>query len=274
MLNIIGKIDLAQFERKKKPEISSEKFDRFLASYAEGVNKEFGHFLNTDTSIDSSAVGYDQAEAAMLSGMLEDKERMWAKDQGKDLRTWRADREKNSDNVAEKAITSLMAKFFGERFVMARAAKFDDYENGVDNVLIDKQTGAVVCGLDDVLRKGSDKGESKKAEKMVGIYRRQGMNMKYGATINKGQLQRRSFKNLPAFYVSIDEDDLGKICQDFSEGNNFSEIEKRTMEKVMQSLSEQYHNLSPDDYHPNLAANLEAFRSSLSAMRNILDSKK
>jgi hypothetical protein len=266
MLNILGKIDLSQFEKKKRPEISGERFDSFLSNYATKINQEFPEFLHSDASINFIHKDYDQAELRRDQTIVSGKEAYWS---GGDLATWLKKKENNPSSIAEKAVSSLMVKFFGERFVIARASKFDDYENGIDNVLIDKETGAVVCGLDDVLGHEGDDGGDKKQEKMDKIYRKQGATLKYGATVVSGELKRKSFRYLPVFFLALSKEELGSLCSDFKD-NIKSDVEYRVMEKLVNSLNEQHSDLDKANFHPELLKNLNSFNKLLTVMKDLI----
>lgn len=266
MLNILGKIDLAQFEKKKRPEISGEVFDSFLLHYSEKINQEFPGFLHSDGSIDFVHPDYNQTELKRDMEMVSDKEKDWSLG---DIAGWQKKRENNPSNVAEKAVSSLMAKFLGERFVVARASKYDDYENGIDNVLLDKETGAVICGLDEVLGHEGDDGGTKKQEKMDKIYKRQGANLKYGATVVGSELRRKSFRHLPVFFLSLSKEELAGLCNGFKD-DSYSDIEYQVMDKLLGSLNSQYDNLDDNNFHHELRSNLESFRGSLAVMKELV----
>lgn len=74
-----------------------------------------------------------------------------------------ASREKNPANIAEIATTLLFDKVLNKDFIIVRASTYDDYENGADHLIIDKQSGAVICGLDEAILGESIKDTGEKS---------------------------------------------------------------------------------------------------------------
>ena len=47
------------------------------------------------------------------------------------------------------AIMVLLHKMLKDDFVVLRSAKRDDYAGGVDMLIVNRKTGAVICAIDD-----------------------------------------------------------------------------------------------------------------------------
>jgi hypothetical protein len=200
--------------------------------------------------------------------IISSQEESWAKDEGKTVDDWKKSREKNPAAIAELAVSVLLHKAIGDKFIIARASKFDDYQNGVDNVLIDRENGNIVCGFDEVLGREGNDGSEKKKLKLMREAERGGINIRYGATIEKGELMRKSFRNIPAFYLGLSKDELGQILESLDKGERLSESEKTVLNKLFMSLDTQINDLENDEYvrDVNLKRNLTNFKDSLAKM--------
>ena len=109
------------------------------------------------------------------------------------------EKEKSRSNQAEMAITALLHRFLSERFLVVRASTFDDYKHGTDNVILDTETGAVVCAFDEVLRNDSDQKQSPaKIEKIKKKAFLGGTEVKYGFSLRDGKLNRERIREKPA----------------------------------------------------------------------------
>ncbi len=99
------------------------------------------------------------------------------------------------------AITALLHKILKENFLVVRTSTFDDYKNGIDNLILDKRTGAIICTFNEVLENegGRERGESKKVQKVKKSAALGGNKAKYAITLKDGKIIRSSIKNIPVF---------------------------------------------------------------------------
>ncbi|MFZ4631613.1 MAG: hypothetical protein ACOYL8_00205 [Patescibacteria group bacterium] len=234
-------IDLSRFEKKKK-EINPEHYlaclkENLLKMAAEN-NEYFPDFLDNDGKISLSGREAESDKALTLA-----QEEGFSASSGKDLKTWRDATEKKSSNLTEIAITIMLHKILKKDFIVARASNYDDYNNGVDNVLVDKLSGEVVCGFDEVLSNIADDGGAKKEAKLEKIMAKGGARIKYGAKLENGKLVRSEVRNIPAFYMSLSKDELANLLESIK--NNPSEIglvEENIFNKLINSLEAQALN--------------------------------
>lgn len=270
-LKILGKINLPPREKPKSREDLTALLEERMSAMAQEVNKNYGHFLREDGSIDALGEGYNKAEAEEDQKHLALKEEVWAKESGKSLDKWLFDREHSKPNLLELAITNTMHKVWGERFIVARASKYDDYENGVDNVLIDKQTGAVVCGFDEVVAKGDEREAKKKEDKILNKAKRGGAYIKYGATLKDGILLKKKLKNIPAFYLSVNQGELDDLLR-AAKTKEVLPVEKKILKELLASLRLQLNRLEELDAvkQEDLKNNLLSFQDSLSVLEKSL----
>ncbi len=231
------KIDLEKFQKPAAPESYAPVLKERLAAMARSINEEYKQdFLDADGRIVVAGGESDKDKEWALS--MEDR---WAQEKGMDLPAWRADKEKGSGTIAEMTMTVILNKLLNKDFIVARASDYDDYKNGIDHVLVDKNTGFVVCGFDEVVDdlQGYYSVVSKK-EKMKNIVAKGGSQIKYGATIEKEQLVRSSFENVPTFYVALSTPELGKLLEAVkNDPEAISAEEDKVFNKLVLSLQEQ-----------------------------------
>lgn len=271
-LKIIGNIDLSQFDKKPtktKLEVRndleeleekagySEMLNSGLKNMADETNERFGYFLKNDVSVDPAGYKFPNKEADQK--FVEEKERIFAADRHLTREEWLIDREKARGIITEKALTLLFHKFFGEDFIIARTAAYDDYCHGVDMMIINLETGAPICGVDEM---GANDTHSyyKKGQKIYDIIGHNGAYVKYGATFKNNELQKKAIKNVPAFYMSLDEPDLEKLLPALAT-SKVSEVESNIVGRILSSFDGQMATLYKD--HVNVKENLFTTRNSL-----------
>lgn len=259
------------FDKKKKVggEPSLENYlpdlKNYLAKQAEEVNRDFTNFLDKEGKI--NLVGEDASNDSYLVSV---QEKGYSQEKGKSVADWQRDKEKNPANLTEMALTVMLHKFLHEYFIVARSSSFDDYNNGVDQVLVYKSTGEVVCGIDEVIVNPSDKdGNSKKAAKLESIMSKGGARIKYGAKMQDEKLVRSGVKNIPAFYMSLNKAELGELLKSLKDNpSEISSVEEKIFSRLLDSLEEQARGLS-------LNKELQAkTQSALQKLRICLDNKR
>jgi hypothetical protein len=179
------------------------------------------------------------------------------------------DKQKSKNYQMELAVTALLYKVLSDRYFIARTSKYDDYVNGIDNIIVDKETGTVVCAFDEVHEGGDGQRTAKKEQKILKSAKKGGAKIHFGLGMNDGQLQRTELKNLPVFYLGLDTDHLNDLIEDMStEGNgSLSKTEQLTFELLMQSVSKQIENISDQKDIPQaVLENLNKFKESFAGM--------
>jgi len=266
-LKIVGNIDLSQFDKKpsklelradlEAKEGYNDMLDSGLKNMAAATNNRFGHFLKSDVSIDTAEYKFPNKETDQK--FVEEKERVFAAERNMTREEWLIDREKARGIITEKVLTLLFYKFFGEDFIIARTAAYDDYCHGVDMMIINLETGAPICGVDEM---GADDAYSyyRKGQKIYDIIGHNGAYVKYGATFRNGELQKKAIKNVPAFFMSLDEADLKKLLPALAT-TEVSEVESSIIQRILSSFDGQMATLYKG--HVNVKENLFASRNSL-----------
>lgn len=253
-------IDLSKFEKTKKEpkwETYLPNLKNSLSTLSEKINQELPGFVDNEGRIVMTG---EMAEGDKR--LVDAQEDAFSRENGKSVESWNRDNEKNPSSLTEMALTVLLQKQLGDDFIVARSSKYDDYNNGVDQVIVYRPTGEVVCGFDEVIGKDNDNGSGKKKEKLERIMARGGARIKYGAKLENGKLVRGEIKNIPAFFMGINKTDLRELLDSLknnSEKN--SEAEEKIFNKLLESLESQASGQNLDDnLKEKTASMLEKFR--------------
>ncbi len=233
---IVGQIPLDQLERgrkKKSPESFASQVRNDLKSLAENINERYGEILESNGRIKIT----DEADFKFI----EIKEKAWAQESGLSLEDYRNKKEASSNSLAEQAITLSLAKVLGPRFLSVRSSAWDDYENGVDNLLLDLETGSVVCGFDEIVEGYGQDGGAKKEKKIMDKFVRGGSFVQYGIkSVGESGKEVVISKqtNLPTFFVSLTKDELSDLLENINKPE-ISESEKKVIGEMLSSLEYQ-----------------------------------
>ncbi|MGE4554892.1 MAG: hypothetical protein AB7D02_02090 [Candidatus Paceibacterota bacterium] len=132
---------------------------------------------------------------------------------------------KKAGEQLEMIKTAILNKFLYEKFYVVRASLYDDIFNKVDNVILNKNTGEIICAFDEV---EDIKGEKFKEKKEKVLLRNQrGVALKYGLKLENNQIKLTSIENLPIFYIALPNEYLEKAINNFEpEFEKKSECEK------------------------------------------------
>lgn len=270
---IIGKIDLSAFQKKaeQKPVFNPEKYlpklENILAAQSQEINEEFPDFLDGEAKIKIVGEYAEKDREEVL-----EIEEYFARGRQQDLIVWQENKKKHPATLAEMAVTAVLHKFIGKDFVVARAADYDDYKNGVDNVLIDKKTGAVICGFDEVLGAVGDGGIQMKEEMIAksekkAERKRTGARLKYGATITNGVLERKSLNNLPTFFLSLSREELMLLLEDINKNQTEGgEYEKKMFGKFISLIETQAKQSEEKELDPILRERLLSTKKIISEL--------
>jgi hypothetical protein len=255
-LEILGKISLDNLEKKprrKNPEFYAVKIENEMKELAAAVNEKFGDVLDPDGRIKTT----DQYDKKIIKI----KEEVWARERGLNLEDFKEKQEKSNGSLAEKAITLSLAKVLGNKFLSVRSSVWDDYENGVDSLLVDTETGNLICGFDEVIEGYGQNGQDKKEEKIMQKFAKGGAYTKYGLELSSGEnsdLKIATRRNLPTFFVAVNKEELNDLLENVS-SEGISTVEKKVFFDLISSLEMQLDKMKNNDINVNeeLKENLE-----------------
>lgn len=189
----------------------------------------------------------------------------------------REKKEASKSNQAEMIITALLHKILKERFLVVRSSVFDDYKYGIDNLILDKETGAVICAFDEVLENegDSERGASKKIEKIKKSAIRGGTEAKYGISLKEKTLTRGHLRNIPVFYLTLESKDLIELTEHLFNNHEeaATEAEERLFSHLVHSIKEQKKMLEQLNLPAVMKRRLESFESSLATLESFVAKK-
>ncbi|MFH0856453.1 MAG: hypothetical protein V1860_00970 [bacterium] len=247
-----------------------ERVDKILAEIAKEQNdflRGFGELkrdiINPDCSINMRSFMtkggegiYQKDDIKKDEEFIREKEEWWSggddeTDEDKKrfyLAEWTEDKKRSSGILFEKVITIILHKMLRKEFFVSRASKFDDYANGVDTIIINKETGGIICAFDEVTGDDVETKENKVIEKDE----KGGASIKYGITFEKNntgeiELIKKEIKNVPTFYLGLPKSDLRRIANKMAYNTEEkSEAEIEICKRMVMSLKEQLANMLND----------------------------
>ena len=189
---------------------------------------------------------------------------------------WRENKVRGKSGQAEIAISILLHKVLHEKFLVVRASTYDDYNGGVDNIVLNKETGEVICAFDEVHDSFGGKETNKKIEKIQKIALKGGAKARYGIQLENVVLTRSKMENIPVFYLSLNQDELAELLahMNYDPHGNQTAIERMVFSKLVQSLREQKIFLeSLNGLIPILKEKLRKFENTLETLESFVPSQ-
>jgi len=145
--------------------------------------------------------------------------------------------ENNVGELAELLIPILFNEFIGDKFLIFRTSVFDDIFNGADTIIVDKETGKIVCAVDEASSIHSSSFLAKK-HKIEEKNNKGGVDLKYGITYNKGEIKLIKLQKIPLFVLGFPLNEVADMISKI----NFdkpSEIEKALFNFFVALINEQ-----------------------------------
>ena len=182
------------------------------------------------------------------------------------LEQWRKDKAFQKNGQMEMAATLLLSEKLGKDFLVVRTAPFDDYINGIDNLILDRVSGDIVGVFDEVHGGGTEcQGQEqikKKKEKVRKIAMKGGAQIRYGLKLEDGKLSRASLKGVPVFYLGL----LSKELEELEDGLGKKDSAKtdKIFKQLIDSLRQQQRELLEIKSSSLFKSRLESFAKSLS----------
>lgn len=170
-------------------------------------------------------------------------------------------RKRTNGEKMEMFKTALFHKAIGKNFFVLRSSPFDDCNNGIDNVIVEKETGAVVGAFDEVVAKN---GKTEKEGKVAARNTRSGAFLKYGIGAAGAKTTKQSNHHIPLFYLALEEKELNDAINDFNlSEEEFSELEKELLKKLAASVKEQTKLISEIGMFKNKTEDIKKFQTAL-----------
>jgi len=254
-----GSKDVPRFS----PEKEKNKMMGLLSHQAECLRRE-GVPVTDDCRIDMSAfdkvyreLEFDKSEVVRYGNMF--------------ANVFHDGSEISSGEKLEMLKTIIMNKFIGKNFIVARSAAFDDLKNKIDNVILERSTGNLVCAVDDVRE---DAG-NRKAEKEKRLFDRlregKGNVLKYALSIStRGEVGAgKKIFDIPVFHLALSRREIDEATARMSAvPDELTENENAIFEKFKTALKKQIA-----DVREEFGTNLEKI-SNRKIVKNILNAEE
>jgi len=187
---------------------------------------------------------------------------------------------KRAGEKLEMFTTSIFDKFLGKDFFILRSSEYDDIVHGVDNIMIEKETGNPVCAFDEVADEIGPRFEEKK-EKIIEKNLKGGATLEYGVKVSKvGEKTKvilTSERNLPVFYLPLSARHIEEGIEKFSPSlEEKSEYEERVFNYFLSTIKHQIDTLQLDRSKLNfvLRERLDSFEEKLKELKLIEEKEK
>jgi len=252
-----------QLDKKDEEEKTEKNLIIFIEKIGERLKKE-GVPLNKEARIDMDAFSkiYSQKEIEKDKELIKDREKKWQEKENKE-------EIKRTGEKLEMLKTAIFSKFLAKDFIVVRTSRYDDIYNGVDNLILEKETGNTVCAFDEV---GETSGPryQEKIEKILLKNKRNGGELKYGLKLEKDEESEKTLKlgkleKIPIFYLALNkkyiDEGLKNLVPDFEIKSDY---EKKLFDYFLSALNVQISHLNLEkDLDPVLKKRLSYFQKSL-----------
>lgn len=154
---------------------------------------------------------------------------------------WDKSQAERKSELMEMSVMIILHKALRDDYVVCRANKYDDY-HGVDNVIVHKATGTVLCAFDDVKDVAGGIYEWQK-EEYIDKFGPQ--TITYGFTFVDNNLVAKETANVPKMYLSFDDKQFYKMIDSVNgkDLNSISEDEYMIYSYIIKSLISQIDSL-------------------------------
>jgi len=259
-----------KLERVEEEEKGREKIKDFIKETSENLKKE-GVPVTEDCHIDIRAFSeiYPEKIIEKDQELVRDYMSEWYP--GLSEEEIKKEKLKTDGEKLEMLITAIFAKNLGEDFIVARTSLYDDIKNKIDNIILEKETGNIVCALDEVAEISGERLEKKKNEilKERNI-KEKGGKLKYGLKVEKDKKGKpkiflSKIDSIPVFYLALDDKRINQAIENLIPSlEEKSEYEGKLFSYFKSSLNAQIWYLELDQrLHPFLKERLSAFKKSL-----------
>jgi hypothetical protein len=161
--------------------------------------------------------------------------------------------------------TIIFYKFLHEKFIIVRASFYDDVYNQVDNLIIEKETGNIVCAFDEVSTTSGPR-LAKKQERFL-RNRADGARVKYGVLSTRDGLTKREIENIPIFYLALPPEHINEGIRNLTSLEEISGYEKKLWAYFVTTLQSQIARLKLENLNEILRNRLLEFEKTLEELK-------
>lgn len=157
-------------------------------------------------------------------------------------------KKETSGEKLEMLKTALFHKFLGDKFIVVRTSLYDDFVHGIDNLIVNRESGDVVCAFDEVGDTMSGILQDKKDRILMKNVDEKGGKLKYGINIRKdknGQMRiaPEELTNIPIFYLALPDRHIESSIKNFTLLDATSKEEKKLFDYFIKLIEIQMEKL-------------------------------
>jgi hypothetical protein len=252
-------------EEKEKREI--EKLKRISRECIENLKREKvpidGDWRIKMEAFEGISKDYTKEKIAKDKEDVKEKEKIFEKEEIERYGVATQEKLKATGEKLEYLKNIIFYKFLGKDFIVCRSSRYDDLKNGVDNLILEKETGNLVCALDECeIKRYEVKEEAVWKKNLEG-----GGRLKYGLTTKKGEIKLGSQENLPVFLLFLKDnlikEGIEKLPESLSE---ISENDRLLFEAFKKEIEAQIAKLklASKSLNPKLKEKLYRFEKVIS----------
>jgi hypothetical protein len=163
--------------------------------------------------------------------------------------------------------TIVFHKFLNEKFIVIRTALYDDVQNHVDNLIVEKETGNIICAFDEV---SAISGPEfiKKQERFL-RNNINGAKVKYGILSTKDGLIKNRIENIPIFYIALPPEHINEGIRNIASLEEISDYEEKIWFYFVTTLQSQIARLKLENLNEILRRRLLEFKKTLKELKTI-----
>lgn len=214
-------------KEKKTNEQYRQEYNAAMKGIAQDFNTTYGiELLSDDCTVSMEHYGSTPEKLVADYEVIKKKEIKWVSEKEgvnpddvteKMHNDWllkQKDVKNKKSDILEMMTTLLFRKGLHKDYVIVRASKYDDY-NGVDNIIIHKASGAVICAFDDVhdFNFSIESNEEKKIKFVKKSAEKGGSTIEHGFTFINGEFIKQKIENVPKLYMAFTPIELGKALE-------------------------------------------------------------
>jgi hypothetical protein len=163
--------------------------------------------------------------------------------------------------------TIVFHKFLNEKFIVIRTAIYDDVQNHVDNLIVEKETGNIICAFDEVSAISGPEFIKKQERFLRNNIK--GAKVKYGILSTKDGLIKNKIENIPIFYLALPPEHINEGIRNIASLEDISDYEEKIWSYFVTTLQSQIARLRLENLNEILRRRLLEFEKTLKELKNV-----
>lgn len=183
------------------------------------------------------------------------------------------ERMRSDGEKLEMLKSAVFHKNLGSQFIVTRASRYDDIKNKIDNILLERKTGNLVCAFDEVGDTSGSIYEEKKNKIFERNTKEHGASLKYGISFEevsgRQELRLGAVDHVPIFYIALPKTHIERGVNQFIPRQAPSDFERKLFEYIVATLYAQIQGLELLDFRMDdkVKARVATFHSFLDRLK-------